>query len=298
MIIIFLLFSISFTDINACQHCQHQQHFVQQQCQCAQCQTHHMHHHSMYAGYPQHPFSYHPAGGTTVNIGGNPVSNNLVASQGSSQGQHFCAQCEALAQSESRNTSRSRQVSNFLDDCKKKFEGFSFKSFFTHKYAWLSYAGITGAFYGWIYYTIHKTHKMLHDPQAWCNWKIDSSLEDLYAHSKHELLRELLTAIHMRYSARQHMHDNNHALNKFLEDCTAELTLCRRYFVLRTWIYRLHLARLFPFNEKDLILLKSKLERLTYLRTTFFSWSADYKTKRYLYTHNSDHDNVVVQDPK
>lgn len=234
----------------------------------------------------------------TLNLGySNANVNNLTAGQQAGQqanpGQytdtthltdnhpsHVAQQKQEAQTHTTSEISTWRQAKKQLSDLSSNF---SFKSLLTSKYGWCAYAGCGLSMYGWCWWNISKTKSVLSNPDSWCNWKIEYSLEELFNHSRPDLLKELLSTIYLRYSTHHELTDHTTALNAFLEQCSYELMLFKRYFTLYTWVHRLHIQRLLPFNEKDLLILKTKIERLAYLKSIFFSWAADYKTARCLH---------------
>ena len=121
---------------------------------------------------------------------------------------------------------------------------------------------------------------MLEDKSAWCNWKNDIPLEDLFNLSRYELAEELLKKIQAKYLNPRNPTDHIAPLNIFLESYGNEIKIFQKHFRLLKWINRLRLTRFFPTAQKDLEKMKTKIQRLSYLKTVFFSWMTEYKTSR------------------
>ncbi len=153
-------------------------------------------------------------------------------------------------------------------------------------------ACITGISYAATYYSLKKAEWLIGNKEAWCNWKYELTLTELYSLTRHDLAAELLQAIQKKYINPKNPADHVTPLVTFLEQYDAEIAVFKRYFLLAKWIKRLRLTRFFPLSDQTLLAIKDRIERLAYLRSTFFGWITEYKTTRCTashYLHNDEH---------
>jgi hypothetical protein len=149
-----------------------------------------------------------------------------------------------------------------------------------NKYSFSLGCGVTLTAYLTLYYKFKKALWLLEDENAWCNWKGDVPLEDLFNLSRYELAEELLKKIQTKYLNAKNPTDHIAPLNVFLESYGNEIKTFQKHFKLVKWIKRFRLTRIFPVSRQNMEKMKNKIQRLSYLKTVFFSWMTEYKTSR------------------
>ena len=138
---------------------------------------------------------------------------------------------------------------------------------------------IAGIAFGYIalWTTIKKAVSITKNENSWGSWKKEMNFDQILSMPQNELGYELMFAIHKKYLNFNKPTDSITPLVRFSQDLDNEIKKLNHFISLAKWIKRLYLQRIFPFGDDDIYKAKETINRLTYLRNIFISWSAQQK---------------------
>lgn len=134
--------------------------------------------------------------------------------------------------------------------------------------------------YGYLFYKIHSIKGYIQSDQGWSAWKKDASFESLLAIPQSQLTHELIAAIQAHYINPLSPTDFLTPFINFSRDITHELDLLTRYHSYISWSMQFSLQAILPFSDALLSQLTERKQRVTYLKTLFNSWLAQYKLEQ------------------
>lgn len=126
---------------------------------------------------------------------------------------------------------------------------------------------------------IHQTVTILKNKRSWSNWKHEVPVEQLKQMPQERISQELITTIQTYHRNPHNPADHVYPMTHFLHTINQEIEALKRYLVLQKVERILHTDRL--LKRKDLTdLVERRLEKLSHLKTVFFSWAKEHRTKR------------------
>lgn len=147
--------------------------------------------------------------------------------------------------------------------------------FWGHKYKLIALT-IIGA-YCYLIFQFIAANKFLKRCDLWCSWKQHMNMESIITIPQKELSYELATNIQAHYVNATNPTDSMSPMARFIIDVEVELKKLKIYEWIYYWVEKFRLQNIFPFDEKNLALIKNKIRRLAYFKSTFSSWLADHK---------------------
>jgi hypothetical protein len=123
-------------------------------------------------------------------------------------------------------------------------------------------------------------YALVNDKSAWCNWKSDTSIIELYNKDQKILENELLRAITEHYYDAHNPTIITQPLATFLSAIDAEINTFNRYISLATTIEKIRLIKIFPTNSKKIETAQRLLERTHFIKRIFLSWLSDYALQK------------------
>ncbi len=135
-------------------------------------------------------------------------------------------------------------------------------------------AGVSAAvLYLCISFHLKKIEAMLNDPRSWCNWKNEIPADKFFGQKTKDVAKELIHSIQEQYCDVKNPTNTVQPLHCFLKEYSHELALCKRYFSIMHYLSLFKCTRFFKINQEAMELkIKSRIERLIFLRTIFFDW--------------------------
>lgn len=143
----------------------------------------------------------------------------------------------------------------------------------SYKITFTTIAGLYSA----LYYELLKLERYIQSSDRWCNWKTEADTTTLLGYKQQDLASMLLLEIQHRYTDNDNPTEFVRPLIDFMSSITREIEKIKLYkdcmqFLKRWRIEKLlWLDRTLPDKSIDL------LQRVTYLKSTFLSWAAEYK---------------------
>lgn len=133
---------------------------------------------------------------------------------------------------------------------------------------------------------IHQTVTILKNRHSWSNWKHEVPIEQLKQMPQEKISHELITTIQSYHRNPHNPADHVYPMTHFLQTINQEIEILKRYTVLQKVERALHTDRL--LKRKDLTdLVERRLEKLSHLKTLFFSWAKQHRTKRMTFKDTS-----------
>ncbi len=147
-----------------------------------------------------------------------------------------------------------------------------------NKYTLLA-IGILGG-YGYVCYTLVKANNILQSGRSWSAWKHHIEFSDLALTSQDDLARELLNDIQRQYINYENPTDFVSPLSHFAQDIEKEQSLLSSYIKIGDIIMKCHASMLFPISADLIENAHKRLERLSFVRHVFISWSAHHNLQQ------------------
>ncbi len=192
----------------------------------------------------------------------------------------FAPQNTVLATSESKAitvTQHWQQLNSYVAPLKKELSNLS-RRWYEWIDRWPRYA--IGGTYGSLFYLLVKSNYAMNSPQAWGQWKNHMSLQEMQRHPQSKLAQDLLSEIQNRYMNKINPTDSITPLTEFIAQLQEERTVIERYLIITTWLSRLWLKKIFPFNSEKIEQAKRAQERLNFINHIFISWAATHNINK------------------
>jgi hypothetical protein len=147
-----------------------------------------------------------------------------------------------------------------------------------NKYTLLMLGLLSG--YGYVCYTLVKANNILQSGRSWSAWKHHIEFSDLALTPQDDLARELLNDIQRQYINYENPTDFVSPLSHFAQDLEKENRLLNAYIKIGDIIIKCHATLLFPINADLIETARKRLERLSFVRHVFISWSAHHNLQQ------------------
>lgn len=152
-------------------------------------------------------------------------------------------------------------------------------SFLNYNKYTLLMIGILGG-YGYVCYTLVKANTILQSGRSWSAWKHHIEFSDLALTPQDDLARELLNDIQRQYINYENPTDFVSPLSRFAQDLEKEQALLNSYVRIGEIIMKCHASILFPISVELIASAYKRLERLSFVRHVFISWSAHHNLQQ------------------
>lgn len=136
---------------------------------------------------------------------------------------------------------------------------------------------LVGASYIATQATILYLRQVLANPQWWSQWHRTKAMTELYSLPQKTLAKQLLSDIQHTYTRLSNPLDFTTPLVSFVRDLEAEIKYLNLYKSLVKNIELCKLNKVIWFDSKLLEETPERLNRLAYIKSTFFTWLIDHK---------------------
>ncbi|MBV8661231.1 MAG: hypothetical protein JO129_03755 [Candidatus Dependentiae bacterium] len=131
--------------------------------------------------------------------------------------------------------------------------------------------------YCYLSYQIYQANLIINHPNSWSNWHNSRTLDDLFATSQTNLEADLLFAIQTRYVDPVNPTDFIYSLVQSSISLHNEIKILQEQITRYQWLENCKCLRFFCIDSKELLLLKEKHRKLSFIKHLFSSWCANYK---------------------
>lgn len=145
--------------------------------------------------------------------------------------------------------------------------GVSKKSLFVGSIV-IGYAALLGV--------IIRGNHYLRKTDTWSSWRMDLTLEQLLSFPQRELAESLVFEVQTRYPSQHTSANFVNPLITFVKAIDEELEQISFYERFFSWLVFCKVSMVLPIDTKLIDALPNRIRRLTYLKNTLLSWSANY----------------------